>query len=679
MKKTTSQLTLFGDTDQQSAPIEERKAPVVQRRVPARAARRKLEEQLCERMPAECAAAIGRIVVDPEKARKRLHAPTAHHLQGGTLYTIDVEVFSAGVLPFPANPRTVGTRRYPAAGDAVAETPVPAEVYATKSEDDTEPPAIDIRVDDAVSLARLASANAQSILAMNNLVDSIAHQGILNPVLGVVARVVLSDGTSTWVVVAADGSSRITAAQRILDMSPSQALYPFAEEIQQGVATQFERYVQGVLREVDQIQGKTARTQSVAVLESRQRALVSPMTVVVGWEPAREEPADVLALVRSKLGLTHVSGAKQWELASQYDAVADSALDAIARSSLIDSVQYRWLTGHMSSADAALHGLPYLADERFVAVCATILDEEKKRVVNSGIRNVFPTGTRSHSDRIAVAVEVSLRQSRSVLEPDSLSKARVTLIDVCNVSVFTRPEQIDGRRRNKRLANIMGEGETLEELLEIALAEIELTENLARRRLMLLALWWMATGGLLERIDGRSAKNPVRPGPLMNTMASSRQGLLVLHRIVEDCRAGRPPRLVDEKGQIVSDENGAEVLVTAGLLREIYAEKPASSSLSESIDESLLPADQMRHHMDHAVGRLRSAEEAVTAVFSIVGDDSEPLFERFGLELAVLEDGIASAQRTIGRLTEVAVATKRLIRKNRSSIEDGLATPVSAS
>lgn len=677
MKKNNNQLNLFGDTEQQTdpKPIEERKAPVVLRRLPARAARRKLEEQLAEWMPAEFAAAIGRIVVDPEKARKRLQAPTAHHLQGGTLYTIDVEVFSCGVLPFPANPRTVGTRRYPAAGEPVADAPLPAEVYAAAppADDAKHPPAIDIHVRDAASLASLTSANAQAILVGNNLVDSISHQGVLNPVFGVVARVLLEDGSSTCVVVAADGSSRITATHRVLELTSTQALYPFAEEIQHGVSTQFERYVQGVLREVEQIEGKVERTQSLALLEARQRALVVPMVIVVGWEPAREEPADVLALVRSKLGLVHVSGPKLWELASQSDAMADSVLDTLARSSMIDSVQYRWLSGQMSPAEASQNGLPHLSDEWSVAVCAMILDEQKKRVVNRGIRQIFPTGKRSYDDRVAVAVELSLRQVRSVLSPDALSRARVTLIDVCNVTVFTRPEQIDDTRRNRRLADIAGKGETMEELLEMAIAELELTENLARRRLMLLALWWMALYGLLERMDGRSTRNPVRPGTLLSNMASTQQGLRILHRIIVDCRAGRSPSLVDETGEVLLDETGAEIKVSAPMLRELFADAPTGSSLSDEIDDALLPADRMRHLMDQALDLLRSAESCADEALAITGDDNDPLFERFGLELTVLDEGIVLAQRTLSRLTEASAATKRLIRRNRDSAMENLA------
>jgi len=676
MQHPTTQLSLFlpDPSETEHKPIEEHLAPVQRRRLPTRAARRKLEERLLRLMDPEFAAAISRVVVDPEKARQQIQAPTEHRLQGGTLLTINVDVFSCGVLPFPANPRTAGTRRHAVAGDPGANTPAPAEVRPVTTDGQANPPAIEIAVQDAAALARLASVNAQAILVANNLVDSISHQGIHEHVFGVVARIVLDDGTSTCVLVTADGSSRITAAHRILDLEPTQALYPLAEELTEGNTTQFERYVTGVLRETDQIDGAVERTRSISVLEARQRALITPMTVVIGWHPHGEEPADLLALVRSKMGFTHVSGVKPWEMSSQNDAMADSVIDTLARESRIDSAQHRWLHGRMTPEEAARHNLPHLSDEWFVAVCAVVLAEGHKRAVNRGIRQMLPTGKRPYSDRVSVAVEIALRRIRSVCGPDELSRARVTLSDTIHGSAFTQPEQIDGRRRNRRLANILGEGETLEELLDMALAELDLTENLARRRISLLALWWLATTGLLVRVDGRSEKNPARPGQILTAMASSRHGLHILHQTTVDSRAGRIPRLVDADGGIVCDADGAEILLTVGLLREMFAERTLSSSRSEEISAALLPADRMRELTDRAVQQLRDADALLDEALTIIGDDGEPLFERFGLELDLLEKALGDTRRIEERLTEARASTRRIIRAHSTNTDNAAAT-----
>lgn len=670
------QPTLFDSAQlsRKDAPIEETYAPLQDRKLPSRSARRKLCDALesAVQMNKAAAEAISRAVVNPEDVRRKIQAPTRHRLQGGTLYTVDADVWTCAVLPFPANPRTADTWRFAAAGGCDTAAPVPAIVRDAFT--DRPQPVLEVKVASLENLKALVSANSSAILTSNNLVDSIAHQGILSHGFAVVAKVSLDDGTYAYALTSTDGSSRITAAQRILKLETTKVLFPFAEPCDTSTPTPFERYVNGVLRERDEIDGRTPRREVVSTLESRQRVLVAPMTIVVKWEANHDSNVDLTALVRARIGIIHVGGARAWDQSSQHDATADSVIDTLLRDSLVDNDQHRWLAGLMPPVEAAEKNHASLADERFIAVLDLILDERKKRTVNKGIRQMLPTGNPKASDRIAIGVELSLRAVRTTLDPSMLSRARVTFSDVLSEAVLTTPKANPGEgTKYRRLANIVGNGETLDELLEIALSDATNEAAVANRRLSLLALWHMTLANILVRVDGRSVRSVVRPGAVLLNMRSCEHGLRILHRIVADARAGVTPRLVEENGSLSKDDAGKDILLTSDGLRDMFDQSSTSTESSNRLEEIVVPADRLRHLTDEALRNLASAFGALNEAMIIESASGDPLYEIMGLEEQVLSDSREYVQQLQVQLATVTAATQKLFKKRREAASAELA------
>jgi hypothetical protein len=351
---------------------------------------------------------------------------------------------------------------------------------------------------------------------------------------------------------------------------------------------------------------------------------------------------------------------KQWDTASQKDATADAVIDELLRKSVIDEQQHRWIAGHMSDAEAEVNGFVYRPEERFVAILSMVLAEDAKRLVNGGIRQMIPTGPISVTERIAVAIELAMRPFRSAMPQDEVSRMRTTLLDVLSEALFLAPESSDGSRKNKRLVDIQGKGETIDDLVEAALEAIADPKVLLGRRIGLLALPWLTIQGLLVRVDGRSVKNPKRPRAIFTHMIKDPLGLRMLYQVVCDSRAGIAPRRVDITGAIVLDEHGNEERITAPLLRELFATTNTDTEIGNELDALVLPADRLRHLAERAATDLRSALDKLNEAATLRDSEGRLVCDVFALEDDKMSQASMDAMNVQMRLAGLRASTDRL-------------------
>ncbi|WP_406199020.1 hypothetical protein OH807_15865 [Kitasatospora sp. NBC_01560] len=571
----------------------------------------------------QAASVVSRAAVRPDELRRKLAEPAELRVQGGTLTTVESRLWSMAVVPHPANPREYGKRIYPlglGAGEGRGK------LFAEPRSDTYDRPELVLSVRSPTELAQRLDDAGDYLAEVNPLSEDIEVEGVLQPITVVPARVEHANGhRPSMVLMAADGSSRVTAVHRLLSRRPSTLVYDLGDE-------------QRKLRQAVSVVLRTAQAGNWDLLDApvqkRLRALTVPARIVVGFRPDNRGAVRFHTAVRSFIGLTHIRAPLSYSPTVVSEAKADAVLERLAeplrsRGPLIAEEEKRWFAATMSTREAAEAGFPADPDNRVAHVVQVILagGTVATRSANSGIRTLTAKRSPTKNERVDIAVDLALRPLRDAGEAGRLVAVRAALqraYRMADLSVRGLPTVLEGDA---------GSEVTLDSLRDTALREAGEDNDrsgrlgFAQLELAVKAVYYMATADPMalrreghsdQREDGRSVDL------VLKAMLSCERGIHQAYEIVRAGRAWRAdgPRALPE---VAEDGRlpGSPRPLTNVLVRETY-----TGQVPTRTEWGWQAADEHWTGVTAAVDQLRKSVEAMATVPAY--DGGRPYVDRDG-------------------------------------------------
>ncbi|MDP9164581.1 MAG: hypothetical protein M3O32_00670 [Actinomycetota bacterium] len=597
----------------------------------------------------ESARVIARAASRPDDFRRRLAAPVELRVPGGVLLVVESPVWAHAVVPYPTNPRELGERVYPLA----LRTPAPPEQQLV--EDPTP------STEEAAGLVLSVNSRAQLVTRLrdsenwlshaNPLDDDIGGEGVLQPLTLVAMRVDHADGTpSTAMLAAADGSSRCSAAHRLLGTDPADIPYALTDNDRA-----FRQAIGQVLRSAaddgwDELSNEEQRAFRVVSLPAR---------VIVGYERAPGRSGAFDSAVRALIGLMHINPPRPYGAAVEHSAIADAVLDTLAaagraRSFRLDGDQRRWFAATMTPREREAAGLPEHLDVRAADIVRCLLMGGRNTAikVNSGIRAVTAERHPNMERRVDVAVELVLRPWLG--QASALSRAQVQARRAALQRLFRLP-QIAQQGSDLLLEGMPDSPWDLTELRDdaVASAASRSADGLSQSQveLAIKASYYLALAepmGLRREAVGR--RDDVAPSDnralsvVLRAMVSSPRGCLQAHAVVVAGRAGEPLVEVDAKGKPVRTADGTARALTDERVRSTYGGAPAMSAATNG----RAAAAARWAELVAAVADAADKTERLRAVLSAAG---QPLLDTSGwpeVEVGPVRDTLDRVSRRLG-------------------------------
>jgi hypothetical protein len=526
------------------------------------------------------AGAVARAVVQPDDARRRLNELVELRVQGGTLLLIETKVWTAGVVPFPTNPRELGHRLYPLGVPTRDGAP---RLIADPVQTPGRNAELTLRVDKPELLAARLRDAEEWLNVQNPLADDIAAEGVLQPLALVMMTVQHEDGNPpVAVLTAADGSSRITAAHRLLAYDPAELTYGTAEGDRA-----FRQLISRILRLV-----RERGWDGLSSREQRQvRALTAPARIIIGFEPEPGRGVTFDAAVRNLIGLTHIRPPQSYGPAVENDAKADAVLDALTRPlatrpGRITDDERLWYAGMLSPHEAEQRGFPHYPDVRAADITRALLHGGRATAarVNAGIRSLTARRSPSPNERVDIAVELMLRTVRTehAAQHGYSIQARRAALQRC----YRLPE-ITKQPDEPLLEGFDEAFYTLDELRDAALEEVregqgdDGTLGCAQVELATKAAYYMVTAepmALRRELVGRDEHDPQDERALsvvLRAMLSTERGVHQAYAVILAGRRQTPLFEVDEDGGTTRDGDGQLRVLTDQLIRSTYTGRPS--------------------------------------------------------------------------------------------------------
>ncbi len=584
--------------------------------------------------------AIVRAAVRPDDVRRKLADPVELRVQGGTLLVVETRLWTLGVWPHPANPREYGHRIYPLSDHKAAGTPL---VFEPSSRPAGQPE-LEIRTGDPQALESRITEAKSRLIRDNPLFADIAAEGILQPLTVVATHVIYADGsTPSTLLIAADGSSRVSSAHRVLagdDLSDHPTSYALANDDRA-----FRSLISPLVR-----QGQRSNWDDLSPRDhGRLRVLTLPARLIVGFRSDKRSGIPFHTAVRNFIGLTHIRSPKAYGAAVENEAKADAVLDALntqlrTRPKMLTDAQKRWFAGTATPTQASRAGFPQVPDLRAAEIVWAILGGGRATAmrVNNGIRALTATMEPKREDRVDIAVELILRPLRTgIAKTDkALSSWRAVL-----QRAYLLPE-ISTLQNDQLIEDHSGNGASLRELRDQALDEIQsghgTTGQLAPAQIELAvkAAYYMATSDPMalqrERFGGGDARDVRSAASVLRAMLSRTQGVYQAYSVIRAGRAGKPLPQVDKSGR--PKRVGGEIVeLTDDHVRSTY-----TSAVSKSVAYGIVAARQQWGVLNEQLEKLKQATDTMgdipvtaggTSLVSREGwDDKEVLDTRLKID-----------------------------------------------
>ncbi len=572
--------------------------------VPRPAAVRRLAEQLAAfGMSEGAASAVARAVTRPEEARRRLLNPDVLRVPGGELDTISVQVWTPAVSTFPGNNREAGTRVYPLSG-GLADDHVP-QLGATTSQAGVATELVAEAQSPAHVVASLS--NSAAFLAQNNdLSGTVGQLGILREVFLTVGRIEHGDKSAPrHVVWSDDGSSRISAAHRIMGVDPEEVLYrlPADDRAFRGLLG---GTIADALRAPEDLTSEEAR---------RVRALVAPATIVLRFRPEEGSSRRYDQAVRFVVGITHVDPPKAWGAASENDALADAVIEEFIERRLISQAQAGWLGATVTATEALEAGFDGHQDTRVADIVATFLPRSAQRPFSKGVRRVTAQSAVRAEQRARITTELILRPWRSGRsDQDRVAAVRSTIQRAYTLAPLAEA----GWRRGT---------DDPDKLLDEALRDLQggINSGPAGIELAIRGGYWLAIHQGLRR-DARTSVDQRPPSSVLQKLTESEHGLRVLHEAIVSGRAGNRPDRVDGNGALLRTSGDASIIVEDDWLRRTF---PAGSVIPDIEGEKETPKSKLERAR-RKVGELVESLESALREAETVEGPTGPYVRDFG-------------------------------------------------
>ncbi|MDQ1071884.1 hypothetical protein [Streptomyces canus] len=518
---------------------------------------------------------LSQAAVRPDELRRKLAEPAELRVQGGTLLIAETRLWSAAVVPHPANPREYGRRSY-ALGGAAANLrvlPEPTSGPGHLAE-------LEILVESPHTLAQRLE-DAQSRLARENpLGEDVAVDGVLQPLTVVPMTVRHRDGhRSAPLLIAADGSSRISAVHELLGYAPSKVAYEWSMD-----SRLFRRETNRWLRLVQKQGWENLSDEE----QQKVRVLTVPARVVIGFRPNERTNLPFHTAVRNFIGLTHIRPPKPYGSAVENEAKADAVLDTLAqptrsRPARISEPQKQWFAGVISHDEALDEGFSPYRDVRAAEIVRSVLGGSAKRRVNDGIRSLTAKQKPTREDRVDIAVELVIRPYRTEMN-DLVQVVRPRRAVLQRAYRLKEIEQ--HLTADLRLEGAEYDGLSLEQLRDEALDEVESgfgdsgELGPAQTELAVKACYYMAVADPMalqrEVFGGPEHEDDRSPATVLRAMLARTRGVHQAYEIVRAGRRGEPLLEVDEKGVPNRSAAGEVRELTDTLVRHTYNGEPST-------------------------------------------------------------------------------------------------------
>lgn len=518
----------------------------------------------------EAARALARAAARPDDMRRKLADPVELRVQGGTLLLVETRLWSAAVLPHPANPREYGHRTYALGGEPGGVGNVLLEPESMPNGHAELVLTVDTRED---LIARLTDAE-ERLVRTNPLVEDLQVEGVLQPLTVVALTVEHADeAESVTFLIAADGSSRISSAHRIQGHSIPDLVYTFPVD---------ERKFRLAVNE----QARLSQGTDWGNLSDRERGRLRvhtvPARIIVGFQPEPRGHLPFHTAIRNFIGLTHIRPPKAYGRPVENEAKADAVLEALARPlatrpALISERKKSWLAATASVDRIVRWGFPEYPDLRTAEIIRAILagGNRTARRVNDGIRSLTVQQQPKREDRVDIAVELILRplRTREHDAPSFVRPRRAVL-----QRAYRLPEIAD-LPAEEQMEGMPGSKLSLEQLRDQALEEVEAGHGddgrlgPAQTELAVKAIYYMAASEPMalqrELFGGGGDEDDRSPAVVMRAMLSRQRGVLQAYRVIKAGRTSRPLLEVDDDGKAVRVK-GELQLLTDDRVRHLY-------------------------------------------------------------------------------------------------------------
>jgi hypothetical protein len=600
-------------------------------------------------MSAEAARVIARASARPDDMRRRLGQPAEVRVPGGVMHVVETLVWSAGVVPYPNNPRELGDRVYPLGLDT--DPPDDQRLLSDPVADPGRPAELALHLASRRQLeARLRDAETWLAEKQKLLVDAVAAEGVLQPVTLVAITVRHEDETPpVGMLAAADGSSRTTATHMKLGLDVADVVYSLGVD---------ERGFRQVLGSVIRRTAEQPWPDLDPDDQASARVLTMPARVIVGYEgdPARD--VGFADAVRALIGLMHINPPLAYGSTTTNNAVADAVLDALrrplkTRPPWLDETQRRWFAATMTPVERDDAGLPTAPDVRAAQITRMLLHGGKRTAqrVNTGIRAVTSQRNPTPEERVDVCVELILRPwiSRHRGDPDLPPTPRRAALQRA-----LRMPEIPREPDDDLLEGFADSPWTLERLRDQALAEVD-NEDVefghAQVELATKAGYYMVLSEPMalqrERAGQRDSdvKDNRSPGQVLRTMLQTRRGVLQAYSVVVAGRRGYSLCEVGNDGRPTTRDR-QPVILTDELVRNTYGGRERKSGAPTS---GAAAVSAVWDRIVQLVDQLDTAAEKMAAV---KGASGRPIIKEAGWP-PHLSGGIRNRldrlSRTLGR------------------------------
>ncbi|BBA99018.1 hypothetical protein RVR_5468 [Actinacidiphila reveromycinica] len=524
------------------------------------------------------ARAMSRAAVRPDDMRRRLADPAELRVQGGTLLIAETRLWSAAVLPHPANPREYGHRQY-ALGSSGTRRRVMTEPGSAPS----GVAELEMRVETPTVIAQRLEDAKGRLIKDNPLAQDIAVEGVLQPLTVVSLTVAHENGhPDRALLIAADGSSRISAAHELLDYSPSRIAYEWGADDRK-IRSEISRWTRLIRR-----QGWEELTEDE---RCKVRTLSIPARVVIGFRPNAQAGQAFHTAVRNFIGLTHIRPPRPYGPAVENEAKADAVLDSLAEPSRsgdahITELEKHWYAGNISQEEAKSAGLSGHRDVRAAEIVRSLLGGGVRtaRRVNGGIRSLTAKQRPKRDERIDVAVELILRPVRTALSDSAMDDAKFLRPRRAVLQRAYRLPEIEDLSAEAPMEGAETDGCTLEELRDAAMAEA--SQGLgdsgrlgpAQSELAVKAAYHMAMAEPMalqrEVFGGNDDDDDRGAATVLRAMLSRRRGIAQAYEVIRAGRRGERLREVEEDGELLITAEGRPRELTDALVRHTYSGGP---------------------------------------------------------------------------------------------------------
>lgn len=568
-------------------------------------------------MSAEAARVIARTSARPDDMRRRLGQPAELRVPGGVMHVVETLVWSAGVVPYPNNPRELGDRVYPLGLDG--DPPEDQRLLSDPDADPSRPAELALHLTSRRQLeARLRDAEVWLAEKQKLLVDAVAAEGVLQPVTLVAITARHEDETlPVGMLAAADGSSRTTATHTKLGLDVADVVYSLGVDdrgFRQVLGSVIRRTAERPWHDLDPDDQASARV------------LTMPARVIVGYkgDPARD--VGFADAVRALVGLMHINPPMAYGSTTTNNAIADAVLDALrrplkTRPPWLDETQRRWFAATMTPAERDDAGLPTAPDVRAAQITRMLLHGGKRTAqrVNAGIRAVTSQRNPTPEERVDICVELILRPwvSRHRGEPDLPPTPRRAALQRA-----LRIPEIPKEPDDDLLEGFADSPWTLERLRDQALSEVDNDEvefGHAQVELATKAGYYMVLSEPMalqrERAGQRESedKDNRGPGQVLRTMLQTRRGVLQAYSVVVAGRRGESLLEVGNDGHLIMRDR-QPVVLTDEIVRSTYGgrerKSAAPTSGTAAVNAAWEQVVQLVDHLDAATEKMAAVRGA---------------------------------------------------------------------